>query len=186
MQRHELEHLIRAAGAITDEYEFVVVGSQSVLGSVDRPPADCLLSTEADLYPLNAEDKADLIDFNIGEGSPFHDTHGYYAQGVDSRTAVLPSGWRTRLVRLQTESTGGRVAYCLDVLDLFLSKCVANREKDRVFNRTLLAHGLVREAEALARLHELPISEVVRADIAMLIRRLARDSSAEAPSTPPG
>lgn len=93
MQRHELGHLIRAAGAITDEYEFVVVGSQSVLGSLDRPPAECLVSSEADLYPLNAEDKADLIDYNIGEGSPFHDTHGYYAQGDDSRTAVCrPAG----------------------------------------------------------------------------------------------
>lgn len=86
MLRHELEHLIRAAGAITDEYEFVVVGSQAVLGSLERPPAECVVSTEADLYPLNAEDKTDLIDFNLGEGSPFHETHGYYAQGVDAST----------------------------------------------------------------------------------------------------
>lgn len=177
MQRHELEHLIRAAGAITDEYEFVVVGSQSVLGSLETPPAECLVSTEADLYPLNAEDKADLIDFNIGEGSPFHDTHGYYAQGVDSRTAVLPSGWRTRLVRLQSEGTDGRVAYCIDVLDLFLSKCVANREKDRMFNRALLAHGLVREDEALARLTELPVDDAARVAIAALIRRLVQGPS---------
>ena len=33
MRRRELEHLIRAAAAVTDQYEIVVVGSQSVLGA---------------------------------------------------------------------------------------------------------------------------------------------------------
>jgi hypothetical protein len=32
MKRSELEHLIRAAGAIADDREIVVIGSQSVLG----------------------------------------------------------------------------------------------------------------------------------------------------------
>ena len=31
MKRSELEHLIRAAAAVTDQYEIVVVGSQSIL-----------------------------------------------------------------------------------------------------------------------------------------------------------
>ena len=30
MQRHELEHLIRAAAAITNEYEIMIIGSQSI------------------------------------------------------------------------------------------------------------------------------------------------------------
>ena len=94
VQRHELEHLIRAAARITNEYEFVVIGSQSILGSLPRPPAECVMSNEADIFPLHAEDKADLIDGAIGEGSHFHDTHGYYAQGVDSTTAVLPQAGR--------------------------------------------------------------------------------------------
>ena len=159
MQRHELEHLIRAAARITDEYEFVVVGSQSVLGSLSRPPPECVMSNEADIFPMNAEDKADLIDGAIGEGSQFHETHGYYAQGVDSTTAILPAGWRDRLVRVQSELTEGRVGFCLDVLDLFLSKCAANREKDRVFNRALLAHGHVSVNAALARLPDMPLSD---------------------------
>jgi hypothetical protein len=186
LRRHELEHLIRAAGAITDEYEFVVVGSQSVLGSVERPPPECLVSTEADLYPLNAEHKADLIDFNIGEGSRFHDTHGYYAQGVDSRTAVLPVGWRARVVRLQSDATDGRVAYCLDVLDLFLSKCVANRFKDRVFNRALLAHGLVLIDDAIERLPELPVDPIRRDQIAALVHRLHSEAEASRRIDTPG
>ena len=39
MQRSQLEHLIRAAGEITNQYEFVVIGSQAILGSVEQPPA---------------------------------------------------------------------------------------------------------------------------------------------------
>jgi len=31
MKRHEIEHLIRAAGAITESTEIIVIGSQSIL-----------------------------------------------------------------------------------------------------------------------------------------------------------
>jgi hypothetical protein len=77
LNREDLEHIIRAAAAITDEYEFVVVGSQSILGPIPDPPAIFAMSTEADIYPLNAHEKADIIDSAIGEGSRFHETHGY-------------------------------------------------------------------------------------------------------------
>lgn len=62
MQLNQLEHLIRAAGTVTDRYEFVVVGSQSILGSVARPPLECLVSIEADIYPKGAEELSDKID----------------------------------------------------------------------------------------------------------------------------
>jgi len=38
MKRSQLEHLIRAAAAITNECEIVVVGSQSILGAVPAAP----------------------------------------------------------------------------------------------------------------------------------------------------
>jgi hypothetical protein len=34
MTREELEHIIRASGDITNQYEFVIIGSQSILGPV--------------------------------------------------------------------------------------------------------------------------------------------------------
>lgn len=34
MERHELEHLIRACCDITDQYELVIIGSQSILGAI--------------------------------------------------------------------------------------------------------------------------------------------------------
>ena len=132
MTREELEHLIRAAAEVTGEYEFVVVGSQSILGPIPDPPAELTMSMEADIYPMNAEEKADAIDGALGEGSHFHETYGYYAQGVDSTTACLPQGWKGRLQRVQSPATNGRVGYCLDVIDLFMAKTAANREGPRV------------------------------------------------------
>jgi hypothetical protein len=101
MRRSELEHLIRAAAAITNEYEIMVVGSQSILGSVPEPSALLAASMEADVYPLQNPELVDLIDGAIGEGSPFHDRFGYYAQGVGPETATLPDGWQQRLVKIQ-------------------------------------------------------------------------------------
>jgi len=102
MQRAQLEHIIRAATAITGAQEFVVVGSQAILGTFPEPPAELLVSIEADLFTLRNPADADLIDGSIGEGSPFHQTFGYYAHGVGLETAVLPAGWRERLVSVHT------------------------------------------------------------------------------------
>lgn len=172
MQRSQLEHLIRAAAEITNQFEFVIIGSQSILGSVEWPPAECTMSMEADLYPMQAPELADLIDGAIGELSIFHDHFGYYAQGVGPETAHLPRAWQSRLVRLQSSGTNGRVGYCLDPLDLFVSKACAGREKDVTFNRALVAHGIVRIDDAITRCAGLEdAAEAARA--VAWIRRLA-------------
>jgi hypothetical protein len=82
MKREELEHIIRASGDITNQYEFVIIGSQSILGPLPNPPDAFTVSMEADIYPLQSPELAGKIDGAIGEGSHFHKTHGYYAQGV--------------------------------------------------------------------------------------------------------
>lgn len=171
MQRAQLEHLIRAAAAITNEYEFVVIGSQSIVGVIDRLPEVCQRSMEADLYPLHAPELADLIDGAIGELSPFHEHFGYYAQGVSPTTAVLPPGWQSRLVRLQSAATNGRIGYCLDPLDLFVSKACAAREKDAEFNRALLHSGVVDEEAAVHRAATLP-DPALASRVVAWIRRL--------------
>lgn len=176
MNRSQLEHLIRAASRITNQYDIVVVGSQSILGSVPNPPQACAVSMEADVFPLHAEELADQIDGAIGEFSAFHELHGYYAQGVDSTTSILPDGWRTRLVRIQNENTDGRIGWCLDPTDLFLAKCAANREKDREFNLALLRHGLVDALQAESRVASMPLAVAGRASVLALIQRLAAEA----------
>ena len=46
MKRSELEHVIRASGAIADDDELIVIGSQSILGQYPDAPAELLVSME--------------------------------------------------------------------------------------------------------------------------------------------
>lgn len=142
MRRSDLEHLIRAAGRIAGERELIIIGSRSVMGQFPDAPVALLMSMEADLYPKSRPALADLVDGAIGEGSTFHETHGYYAQGVSPQTATLPAGWQRRLVRVENPNTGGYAGLCLEVHDLAISKYVAGREKDREFTRELARHDM--------------------------------------------
>jgi len=172
MKRSELEHLIRAAGSIANDPEIVVVGSQSVLGQFPNAPPSLLVSAEADLFPLNHPELSDLIDGSIGEGSPFHALFGYYAQGVDERTATLPRGWRDRLVKINNPNTLGITGLCLEVHDLAISKYVAGRDKDREFTHELVKHLMVQRDTLMARERATDLSAEVR----KLVRaRVARD-----------
>jgi hypothetical protein len=162
MKRAELEHIIRAAANIADDDEIIVIGSQSILAQFPDAPAELLISNEADVYPKNRPERSDLIDGSIGELSPFHRTFGYYAQGVEQGTAPLPAGWEARLVPIRNTATRGATGWCLEVHDLVLSKYVAAREKDLLFNRTAAAHGLVDRAVLLQRLASVPVSEAER------------------------
>lgn len=174
MTREELEHLIRASAAVTDQYEFVIVGSQSILGAVPNPDAVFTMSAEADIYPLAAPELADRIDGALGEGSQFHETYGYYAQGVGPDTAILPAGWQQRLHRVQSAATNDRVGYCLDLVDLFLSKAAAGRDKDRLFCIAPLQHRHVNAAQALARVPDMPLDDDGKRRLRAAITRWAR------------
>jgi hypothetical protein len=106
----------------------VVIGSQAILGQFPDAPASMRISVEADLFPLNHPERAELIDGSIGELSPFHETFGYYAQGVAEETARLPEGWKDRFVVIQNDNTRGVKGLCLEVHDLLISKAIAGRD----------------------------------------------------------
>ena len=142
MTRTQLEHILRASGAVTDETEIVILGSQSILGAFPAPPAALCCSVEADAYPRNAPEKADLIDGTIGELSPFHEAHGYYAHGLTPETTVLADGWQDRLIPLQSPMTQGVTGLCLAPVDLAISKLAAHREKDLAFVRVMCENDL--------------------------------------------
>ncbi|MBD3892585.1 DUF6036 family nucleotidyltransferase [Hydrogenophaga sp.] len=183
MRRSELEHLIRAAAAITDQHEIVVIGSQSILGTVPDAPAALLQSMEADLYPLHRPDLADLIDGAIGELSPFEDRFGYYAQGVGPETAILPAGWETRLVKIQNANTDLKIGYCLEPHDLAAAKLVAGRDKDRNFVQTLLQHGIVLTLTLIQRLGALPIAPERQMLLQRWVERAATGAQPKAPGS---
>ena len=154
MTREQLEHILRAAGAITGRTQWVVVGSQAVLGFVPDAPAEITLSEELDLYAPGDERASDLVDGSIGERSPFHETFGYYAHGVGEETATLPARWRERAVVVRSEATGGVTGVCPHPADLAVSKLAAWREKDRDFIAALLRHRITTLDEIEGRLEE--------------------------------
>jgi hypothetical protein len=173
MKRSDLEHLIRAAGAIAQDAEIVIIGSQAILGQFPEARGILSISAEADVLPLNRPERADLIDGAIGEGSRFHEEFGYYAQGVSERTAVLPRGWLERLVKIEILNTAGTVGLCLEVNDLAISKYIAGRPKDLDFTRELAKQQMTDSKTLLARLKETDIEaeEVREAALA----RIGRD-----------
>ena len=186
MTREELEHIIRASGEVTDQYEFMIDGSQSILGPVPNPHEVFTMSAEADIYPLNAPELAEKIEGALGEGSQFHETFGYYAQGVGPETAILPSGWMHRVHRVQNDGTNGRVGYCLDVVDLFMSKAAAARDKDREFCMALLAHGYVKSTQVLDLVAVMPLDDTQQRRLRATIRRWVKavgDAGRELPDT---
>lgn len=167
MTREQFEHAICAAGAVLSVSEVLAIGSQAVHGSLSGAlPVEATRSVEVDVAVRGDVDGrlADLIDGSIGEASMFHDTFGYYAQGVVESTARLPDGWRERLVRFETPSTRGVTAWCLELHDLWISKAVAGRDKDREFCRALLQRGDVTPAVLQARLALVPaLDDQIRA-----------------------
>ena len=156
MQFDHLEHILRASAAISKCRDFVIVGSQAIVASFPNAPAALLVSMEADIYPLDKPELADLVDGSIGEKSDFHNTFGYYARGVAPETAILPAGWQSRLVKLETPNTGGAVGWCLSPADIAISKLAAGREKDLDYVAVLLSSGCVRAEEVEALIPGLP------------------------------
>lgn len=160
MKRADLEHILRTAGTLARVKQLVIVGSQAILGKHPDAPAELLKSQELDTYPLDDPEKADLIDGSIGEMSPFHAEFGYFAHGVGPETAVLPRGWKKRLVKVRNRNTGGVTGLCLAPLDLAVSKLVAGRDKDIRFVSAMLKHRLALRDAIAKRIAELPRSHV--------------------------
>ena len=157
MRRDQLEHAIRAATEIVRHHTVIVIGSQSVLGTwhEDELPEVTTMSDEVDICPLDdndAEDLATELDSVAGELSPFHELHEFYIQGVGRNTAVLPSGWSDRLVKVSNENTRGRTGLCLEPHDLCAAKILVLRDKDKMFVQALLEAGLVNESILTERL----------------------------------
>lgn len=161
MRRDQLEHAIRAATRIVKQREIIIIGSQAILGSWDESelPAEAVMSVEVDMCPIEDDDVESLateIDAAVGEMSVFHETQGFYIQGVGRRTAKLPLGWESRLVPVSGENTDGAVGFCLDPHDLCAAKLIAHREKDRAFVAALLEASLVDPALIAERLASIP------------------------------
>jgi len=107
-------NVIRAAADSGVKW-FIHLGSVKAMGeeseNVLAEVSPCVPKTPYGISKLESEEvvRAELIEGAIGEGSLFHDTFGYYANGVGYDTAVLPKGWEKRLVPVRSADTGDNI-----------------------------------------------------------------------------
>jgi hypothetical protein len=174
MKKQQLDHVLRAAGRITGEKQFVIIGSQSLHGKYPDLADDIGSSAEVDLIAKRDPGGTEWLNA-IGQDSPFHEQFGYYADPVDETPAILPKGWKSRLVNLPAGNTEGVTELCLDPHDLAIAKYVAGREKVRIFTRELAARGIVARERLVALLDQTCVKEEVRERI---LTDIARDFDA--------
>lgn len=175
MTRLQLEHVIRAAGTIADVEDLIVIGSQAILGEFPDAPEELLVSNEADVYPTRHPERSDLIDSTIGEGSPFQKSFGYYAHGVGETTAILPRGWRERLILVSGENTRFVRGWCLRGTRFGYRQYAAGREKDRDFTHALATHRMVRRGLLEQRLTATELPAEIRS---LVEKRIQSDFAA--------
>jgi hypothetical protein len=161
MKKQELDHVLRAAGRITGETQFIVIGSQALHGTHPDLVDEIVESAEVDLMAPNNPGRTEWLNV-IGVYSQFHQSFGYYADPVDEKTATLPQGWRNRLISLPPGNTEGVRGLCLEPHDLAIAKYVACREKDLVFTGELARRGIVSEERLVSLLERTPVEEPVR------------------------
>lgn len=77
-------------------------------------------------------------------------------------TAVLPKGWRDRLVVVETASTAPGRGYLLDPHDCVVSKLVAGREKDYAFAAALIQAQLIDPTVITERIETVDASPALR------------------------
>jgi hypothetical protein len=184
----DLHRAVRSLAVHFDTDVVVIVGSQSVL--LEWPDAPVLMRTsgEIDAYPGNirdweAKNPGDLaseeINVLFGWGSQFHDTFGFYIDGVDETTAKLPPDWQARAIMIDVDAHGKRVtalAPCPE--DMVCAKLNRLVDKDRAYIEARhrarpLDFGVIRERFRQTE----PEREVLIAGLAFLDHLEGRTSS---------
>jgi hypothetical protein len=161
MKKRQVDHVLRAAGRITGEKRFIIFGSQALHAKYPDIPDTIIKSAEVDLFIPNQPDRTEWL-VAIGVYSPFYEEFGYYADPVGEDTAILPKGWKGRLVKLSQGDTEGVLGLCLEPHDLAIAKYAAFREKDLVFTRELAHRGLLAKGQLLTLLEHTKLADELR------------------------
>jgi hypothetical protein len=159
LRRPDIDHILRAAAALSGHSRFVMVCTGAVIATAKHIPAAMMMTEEIDIYAEDASDPesvSDLIDASIGRYSQFHRTFGYYGDGVSERTAVMPLDWRGRATEYATPD-GLATALCPSAEDIAIAELCAFREKDQVWLREAFRTGVAKPPATMVLLGgELP------------------------------
>lgn len=160
----------------------IIIGSQAILATWPDAPLLLRRSGEIDAYPANARDwevrhpgfeASEEIHALFGEASPFHLAHGFYIDGVDETTALLPADWRQREVRRPIQD-GEKTIFAVvpEVHDLAVSKLCRLEDKDKEFVGELATSGRLNISLLLERLRHVELAEAARQRVEAFVRGL--------------
>jgi hypothetical protein len=96
---------------------------------------------------------------------------------VDEASAILPEGWRERLILVSGENTRFIRGWCLEIHDLAIAKSAAAREKDRAFTKALVRHGMVTRQVLTDRLTATTLDAQARS---LILARIQADFTPDA------
>ena len=150
----DLQKLFARAMDLADHAEFVVVGSNSVLGVPrDRElPPRMVMSIDVDAYTKDDPGRIFDLEKELGQGSPFEMENGYYLDPVSPTLPTLPEGWESRLFKVKFD--GGLVVHFLDPNDAAVSKYARCEPRDREWLQAGLAGGVLSAAIIEYRMQE--------------------------------
>jgi hypothetical protein len=157
MELSHLRKLFAEARKLTQQSEFVVIGSLSILGVVRESkeiPARMLMSIDVDCYCKRDPGRTLDLSKMLGEGSQFEAENGYYLDPVSPDVATLPEQWEFRLIPLRLED--GIVLFFLDPNDAAVSKYARGDVRDREWLTAGLEAGLLSAPVIEARFRTTP------------------------------
>jgi hypothetical protein len=172
MTKIEFEDLLCQAGRIARDWDFFLIGSQSLRGVCKAIPRDFPKTIEADLYPRNHPQTWGALRDKLGKRSKFFKQRGCYLDCTDPGLATLADGWTERLIPFRTPRTGGVTAWCLDPHDLFAAKLAAWRTKDQQFLAAMLRHKFAKPAIVRERVLELPANATRKTEMLAALEQL--------------
>lgn len=167
-----------------------IIGSQAILLSWPEPPVSMKMSPEIDAYPANAKvweieerrshpesasEASEHIHALFGQGSYFHQSHGFFIDGVDEGTAKLPKGWNARAITKKLDVDGRIVtAVAPAPEDLIVSKLARLDPKDMDFVRAYHSARPLNRAVLEERISLSDLEPAVAARARAFIRALTK------------
>jgi hypothetical protein len=168
-ERRTIDDLDRAVRAMATHFEddaVVVIGSQAALVGWSSTPDAMRDTPEIDMYIAHirqwemanssvnghiefderyiGEILHDEVSGFFGAGTAFHQTHGFFIDGVSPRTASLPNGWEKRAVFREVRngsSTVMAIAPCIEDLTVSKLRRLADKDIDWI-DACIAARGL--------------------------------------------
>lgn len=174
MRRDQFEQLLRELARVSGKREVVVVGSQSIYGSIAKVPGEVVMSVEVDILVDGDDPQQRPITELLGKSSTYQAEHRVYVDPVPASFPYLPPGWETRLRELDL---GDLVARCLEIYDLVLSKLAAGRLKDNELIVALISNRHVDAATVSQRIEATPdphLRAVLLARLQLVLENVGR------------